>query len=96
VEPADTADAPKTATVATKTEKSNGATDLTGGNKFQPAETAATSHDATESAATKDEAEKVTPATEETADNADSVTANDPDTTAKSGGASGAEGKAAA
>lgn len=90
-----TADAPKTTEVVKKPKKSDGATDLTRGNKFQPGEIASAAHDATEPETTEGEAQKVTSAIEETADGADTVTTKDSDATAKSDADSGAEGNAA-
>jgi len=61
-------EAPKTTTRAKKTEKPSGATDLTGGNKFQPGDTVSTAHEATGSDTSKDDTEKVPSATEQTTD----------------------------
>jgi broad specificity phosphatase PhoE len=61
--------------LAKKTEKSSGATDLTGGNKFQPGDTVSTAHEATGSDTPKDDTEKVASATVQTTDTADEKTA---------------------
>jgi broad specificity phosphatase PhoE len=90
-----TTDASTTTIVAKRSKKSDGATDLTLGNKFEPGKTASTTHDATEPETTEGDAQKVTSAIEETADGADTVTTKDSDATAKSDVDSGAEGKAA-
>jgi hypothetical protein len=63
----------KTTPVAKTTKKSAGATDLTGGNKFQPGETAFAAHDTTGSGTPEDDTQKVTSAAE-TADTADETT----------------------
>jgi broad specificity phosphatase PhoE len=91
--PVVTADTQKT-TVATKSENSNEATDLTDGNKVEPGETAAASvqRDQTDEVDTE-----VTPIAEQTADPADSATSatNDADATANSDESSDAERDAA-
>jgi broad specificity phosphatase PhoE len=79
---------------AKKAEKPSGATDLTGGNKFQPGDTVSAAHEASGSdTAPKDDAEKVTSVTEQTTDAADEKPATDD---ASDTAASDADQKAAA
>src|SRR5690242_2819627 len=63
----------KTTAVAKKSKKSDGATDLTGGNKFQPGETAAAGRDSTGPDTPREDTQKVTSAAD-TADAADDTT----------------------
>jgi broad specificity phosphatase PhoE len=79
---------------AKKAEKPSGATDLTGGNKFQPGDTVSAAHEASDSdTPPKDDAEKVTSVTEQTTDAADEKPATDD---ASDTAASDADQKAAA
>jgi len=59
---------PTTTTVAKKSKKSRGATDLTGGNKFQPGETASAGHDSTASDTPREDTREDTSAAADTAD----------------------------
>ena len=72
-----------------KTEKSNGTTDLTRGNKFHPGDTAVTAHDSTGSDPSADDTEKVPSSREQTGETAGRAsdlgsTAKSPDATKKS------------
>ena len=89
------AEAPKTTRRAKKTQKPNGTTNLTRGNKFHPGDTAATGDDTTGS--DKGESRKVPSATQQTADVSDGASAGS-EATGKSAtdtDASGTDKKAA-
>jgi broad specificity phosphatase PhoE len=78
------ADTPTTTTVAKKSKKSDGATDLTGGNKFQPGDTAAAAKDTSGSETPKD----VTPKDTDVKDTDSGVDAGGGATTADADAAS--------
>jgi broad specificity phosphatase PhoE len=85
-------DTPKDTALTTKkkkTQRSNGATDLTRGNKFHPGNTAVAPYDSTGSDASADDTEKVPSTTEQTGETAGGAsdlgsTAKSPDATEKS------------
>jgi hypothetical protein len=86
VKAATATEAPKPTKVATKTKKSNGATDLTGGNKVEPGDTAAaTAHDTTKSETPKDVTEPVAPAREDTTSAADTADKSGDESTGSGG-----------